>query len=368
MPTPSDPASVRPRAIPWLALRAEPPAVRAATLKGFSFLIPLALWCAVSYVPFIWHPQMRVTDVGGSEMLQPDMLIDRAAFDEENTRLIASDFKPAAGDPANPIFLPAPHQVGRALFTAFQTPPQRKGDKWFHESLWHSIQIIFWGFSLSAVLGVPLGILCGTFPTVSRLTEPFVDFIRYMPAPVFGALCIAVLGLNDAPKIAVIFIGTFFHMVLVVANTTRLIDHSLLEAAQTLGATRKRLIARVIVPGILPNLYNDLRILLGAAWTLLIIAELIGATSGISYFINQQGKYRNYENVFAGIIIIGLIGLITDQFLARLRPRLFPWLRGGRRRTSRGFIDWLVADRRAGPQPLAARQTARPSHDIGALP
>jgi NitT/TauT family transport system permease protein len=215
------------------------------------------------------------------------------------------------------------------MYTAFTTPPLRRGEPWLHQSLWHSISIIFWGFTASALIGVPVGILCGTFGFFSRLTEPFVDFIRYMPAPAFGALAVAVWGIDDAPKISIIFIGTFFQMVLVVANTTRQIDVSLLEAAQTLGARGKRLVTHVIVPGILPNLYTDLRILLGWAWTYLIVAELIGASSGISYFINQQGKYRHYENVYAGIIIIGLIGLTTDQVLGWIGPRLFPWTAEG---------------------------------------
>ncbi len=344
MDTRSELTPIKPRRIAWLAIRTEPPATRSVLLKVLSFLIPLGLWCLVSYVPFIWHPLVKVTDKGGSDFLEPEMLIDRVEFLRENDRLREENLPMAGGSRANPIFLPAPHEVARALYTAFKTPPQRKGDPWFHESLWHSIRIIFQGFSLSCLLGVPLGIVAGTFPSLSRVIEPFVDFVRYMPAPVFGALCIAVLGLADAPKVAIIFIGTFFHLVLVIANTTRLLDPALLEAAQTLGAGRKRMITRVIVPGILPNLYNDLRIMLGSAWTLLIIAELIGATSGISYFINQQGKYRNYDNVFAGIIIIGLIGLITDQVLARMRPVLFPWLRKGAG-GSGGFFHWLSGGR-----------------------
>jgi len=81
----------------------------------------------------------------------------------------------------------------------------------------------------------------------------------------------------------------------------------------------------VILPGILPNLYHDLRILLGAAWTFLTVAELIGATTGISYFINQQGKYRNYQNVFAGIAVIGMLGMITDKVMSIAGRKLFPW-------------------------------------------
>ena len=158
-------------------------------------------------------------------------------------------------------------------------------DPWLHQSLWISCKTIFWAFFLSAMLGIPLGILCGTFDFFSKLNEPFIDFVRYMPAPAFGVACMAILGINLGPKIAIIWIGTFFQMVLVVANTTRQFDPALLEAAQTLGASKRSLLLKVILPGILPNLYNDMRILLGWAWTYLIVAEVIGSQSGISEFI-----------------------------------------------------------------------------------
>jgi len=154
---------------------------------------------------------------------------------------------------------------------------------------------------------VPLGILCGTFASASKLTEPFIEFFRYLPAPAFGALAVAVLGIYDAPKIAIIFIGTFFQQVLVVANTTRKLDVCLIEAAQTLGANKSQLVFKVVVPGVIVDLYTDMRVLLGWAWTYLIVAEMVGTTSGITYFINQQARYRNYENVYAAIMLIGLI-------------------------------------------------------------
>src|SRR5690606_3278236 len=144
----------------------------------------------------------------------------------------------------------------KAFYSAFTTAPERRDGQWLHESLWHSIQIIFWGFVLSSIIGVPLGILCGTYTAVSRTTEPFVEFFRYLPAPAFGALAVAILGIYDGPKIAIIFIGTFFQQVLVVANTTRRLDISLLEAARTLGARRLRLLFKVVVPGILPDLFK----------------------------------------------------------------------------------------------------------------
>jgi NitT/TauT family transport system permease protein len=309
----------------WFAVRRDLSPRRQAVLTVGAFLLPLLAWCVISYVPFIWHPLITVTDPGGSSFLAKDMMIDRGLFVEENVKIIAEGKSPAEGYRSNPVFLPPPHAVGRALYTAFLTPPVRKGEPWLHESLWHSLTIIMWGFGAAALIGVPVGIMCGTFSFFSKLVEPFVDFIRYMPAPAFGALMVAVCGINDGPKIAIVFIGTFFQLVLVVANTTRQTDRALLEAAQTLGAKGRQLVTHVVLPGILPNLYNDMRILLGWAWTYLIVAELIGITSGISFFISLQGRYRHYDNVFAGIILIGIIGLITDQILAILGRLLFPW-------------------------------------------
>ena len=290
-----------------------------------SFLLPVLAWCLVSYLPFVWHPKMRIEVPGDVDYFQVGMLVDRADFARETAAMREHHRALPVGTPANPIYLPAPHQVAQALYTAFTTAPGQADAPWLHESLWHSIQIIFWGFVVSSVIGVPLGILAGTYGRMGRLTEPFVEFFRYLPAPAFGALAVAVLGIYDGPKIAIIVIGTFFQQVLIIANTTRKLDFTLLEAARTLGARGKRLVLRVVIPGILPDLYRDQRILLGWAWTYLIVAELIGSSSGITFFITQQARYQHFENVYAAIIIIGLIGFGSDLLLARLGLRLFPW-------------------------------------------
>jgi NitT/TauT family transport system permease protein len=295
-------------------------------LTLLSFALPLLAWCIVSYVPFVWHPMRRITDPGDVSWFSVNQLVETEAFATANDEALSRGARAARGTPANPVFLPAPHQVARALVTGFSAHPARPDEPWLHQSLWHSITVIFWGFFFSSLLGVPLGVLSGAWPAMARLNEPFVEFFRYLPAPAFGALAVAVLGIHDAPKVAIIFIGTFFQQVLIIANSTRRIDPSLLEAAQTLGASRRQLLFKVIIPGVITDIYTDMRVLLGWAWTYLIVAELIGVSSGITYFINQQAKYRAYDKVFASIILIGLIGLGTDLVLASIGRQLFPWL------------------------------------------
>ncbi len=309
----------------WLEPRVELPTAQYRLITLASFVLPILIWCLVSYVPFIWHPNVQITDPGGVGYFKEGMMLKREVFDTESAKMASESKALPHGIPANPIYLPAPDEVVRALYTSFTTEPQRRSEQWLHESLWHSITVVFTAFFLSSIIAVPLGIICGTYAAASRLTEPFVEFFRYLPAPAFGALAVAVLGIHDGPKIAIIFIGTFFQQVLIIANTTRKLDLSLLEAALTLGAKRLQLLFKVVIPGVLPELYRDQRILLGWAWTYLIVAELIGTSSGITWFITQQARYKNFDNVFAAIFIIGVIGLLSDIILSRLGKRLFPW-------------------------------------------
>lgn len=309
----------------WFRVRAKL-SRRARTLLAFaSILVPLGLWSAVSYVPFIWHPDMLISDPGDVDYFQVGMRVDKATFAQETVAQKAADGELPVGTLCNPVYLPTPGAVALAFYTSFTTPPADQNGLWLHQSLWQSIQTIFWGFVISSIIGVPLGILCGAHSGVSRLIEPFVEFFRYLPAPAFGTLAVAVLGIYAGPKIAIIVIGTLFQQILIIANTTRKADFSLVEAALTLGTKNLRLLTKVIIPSILPDLYRDQRVLLGWAWTYLIVAELIGATTGISLFITQQSRYQHFANVYAAIAMIGILGLGTDLILAALGRKLFPW-------------------------------------------
>jgi NitT/TauT family transport system permease protein len=271
-------------------------------LLGFgSFLIPILIWCAVSYLPFIWHPQVQITNSGSVSFLQVGSRVDKSVFYAEAQNAVNTGTEPPQGNLVNPIYLPAPHQVATALVTAFTTPPAQADAPWFHQSLWHSIKIVFSAFFIASLVGIPLGILCGFSNKISQLTEPFVEFFRYLPAPAFGALAVAILGINDAPKIAIIVIGTLFQQILIIANTTRMVDRGLIEAGYTLGTNKAKSLFHVVIPAALPDIYRDLRVLLGWAWTYLIVSELIGTTTGITWFITQQARYQNFDNVYAAI-------------------------------------------------------------------
>lgn len=312
----------------WFPVRKELTPNRKLIIGILSFLLPIGLWCAVSYLPFLWHPKMEILDKGSITFLKEGDLVNKKEFQDYNAKAKEEGKALAVGKPANPIYLPAPDKVVTAFYKSLFFPPKRESDPWLYQSLLHSISVIAYGFIISSIAGVPLGILAGTFSFFSRLFEPFIEFFRYLPAPAFGALAVAILGINDAPKIAIIIIGTFPQQVLVIANTARKLENSLLEAAQTLGANRFQLLTRVVIPGILPDIYKNQRILLGWAWTYLIIAEIVGAYSGISEFIYRQAKYRVFENVYAAIIMIGIIGFTSDRMLGWLENQLFPWKTG----------------------------------------
>ncbi len=300
-------------------------------LLGFgSFLIPILIWCAVSYLPFIWHPQVQITNSGSVSFLQVGSRVDKSVFYTEAQNAVNTGTEPPQGNLVNPIYLPAPHQVATALVTAFTTPPAQADAPWFHQSLWHSIKIVFSAFFIASLVGIPLGILCGFSNKISQLTEPFVEFFRYLPAPAFGALAVAILGINDAPKIAIIVIGTLFQQILIIANTTRMVDRGLIEAGYTLGTNKAKSLFHVVIPAALPDIYRDLRVLLGWAWTYLIVSELIGTTTGITWFITQQARYQNFDNVYAAILIIGVIGLVCDVILMKLGQHLFKWKAGAK--------------------------------------
>jgi NitT/TauT family transport system permease protein len=181
------------------------------------------------------------------------------------------------------------------------------------------------GFVMAALVAVPLGILMGAYKPIEAFFEPFVSFARYLPASAFIPLLILWAGLGELQKLLVIFIGSVFQIVLMVAVAVVGVRHDLVEAALTLGARDRGILGRVLVPASAPQIAESLRLVLGWAWTYVIVAELIGSSSGIGHMIiDSQALLATGQMIF-GIIVIGVIGLISDFVFKWGNRRLFPW-------------------------------------------
>jgi NitT/TauT family transport system permease protein len=218
----------------------------------------------------------------------------------------------------SPTFLASPPTMvkeGWLLFTEYG----------FIGDIGMTVWRVFGGFVLAAVFAVPLGIAMGTWKTVEAFFEPFVSFCRYLPASAFIPLLILWAGLGEMQKLLVIFIGSFFQIVLMVAVTVGGARRDLVEAAYTLGANSRGIVARVLIPGAAPGIAETLRLVLGWAWTYVIVAELIGSSSGIGHMITDSQALLNTGQIIFGIIVIGVIGLLSDFAFKALNRRLFAW-------------------------------------------
>ena len=183
------------------------------------------------------------------------------------------------------------------------------------------------GFLIASALALPLGVLMGAYKPIEAFFEPFVSFARYLPASAFIPLLILWAGIGEAQKLYLIFIGTFFQLVLMIAVTVGNTRRDLVEAAYTLGCSDSGIVKRVLIRGAAPEIFEILRMVLGWAWTYVIVAELIGASSGIGHMITDSQSLMATDQIIFGIIVIGLISDLGFKWSNR---RLFPWAQLGR--------------------------------------
>jgi len=188
-----------------------------------------------------------------------------------------------------------------------------------------SIQRVFIGFALSAGLAMPIGIAMGSNAVICRLLEPLMGLIRYMPAPAFIPLLIIYFGLEELPKVLLIFIGTFFFNTLMIMDAVKFVPHELVETARTLGGRGLPILTRVVAPCIAPQVLDTYRINMASAWNLVIVAELVAATDGLGKRISLAQRFLRTDEIFLGLIVIGLIGLIIDLGFRFLMRRSCAW-------------------------------------------
>lgn len=205
----------------------------------------------------------------------------------------------------DPFFLPSPSTIANTTLELF-TEHRLIAD------IWASVYRVMVAFLLSAALAIPLGVLMSGFRPVAALFEPAIDFIRYLPVPALVPLTILWVGIGEGSKILLLFIGTFFQLVLLVMDDANNVRKEYYEVAFTLGANTKDVITRVLVPAIMPSVFDDLRVTLGWCWTYLLIGEIVAASSGIGHLIQEAQRFAKPEVVMSGVLIIGIIGIISD--------------------------------------------------------
>ncbi len=217
-----------------------------------------------------------------------------------------------------PQFLPSPLAVVQAWAGLFQND--------YHEDIGISISRVWIAFGAAALIAIPLGMLMSSYRAVGAFSEPLIDFIRYLPVPALVPLTLIWLGIGEGSKIALLWIGTFFQLVLLIADDARRVPKEFIETGRTLGATDWALLKDVLFRAMLPNVVDSLRITLGWCWTYLLIAEIVASNSGIGYELWTARRYGKTPEVFAGILTIGIIGLASDQLIRAGHRRGFRYL------------------------------------------
>jgi NitT/TauT family transport system permease protein len=220
-----------------------------------------------------------------------------------------------------PLFLPSPFAVSGKLFEQAVN-----GELWSDMGI--STYRVMVGYLLASALAIPIGVLCGSFSRVEAAIEPIMDFIRYMPVVAFVPLTILWVGTDDSQKFLIIFLGTFFQQVLMFADAVRQVPSSYRNLGATLGLSRAQILTRIVFPSALPRIWDALRISLGWAWTWLVVAELVAATSGMGYRITQGQRFLETDLIIGYVIVLGVLGLVFDQLMRALGRRFFRYLKG----------------------------------------
>lgn len=218
-----------------------------------------------------------------------------------------------------PQFLPSPRAVVAAWFRLFT-------DAGYVGDIGISVARVWAAFLASAVIAIPLGILMSGYRVITAITEPLIDFVRYLPVPALVPLTLIWLGIGEGSKITLLWIGTFFQLILLIADDARRVPKEFIETGRTLGASDTALMKDVLLRAMLPNMVDSLRITLGWCWTYLIVAEIVASSSGIGYELWTARRYGKSPEVFAGILTIGIIGLVSDQAIRSLHRRWFRYL------------------------------------------
>jgi NitT/TauT family transport system permease protein len=215
-----------------------------------------------------------------------------------------------------PIFLPSPGDVWSRMVEL-----AKGGELWDDTRV--SVSRILIGFLIATAMAIPIGVMIGAYRFWEAAIEPLVDFIRYMPVVAFVPLTILWAGTDNTQKFLIIWIGTFFQQVLLIMDNTKRVPLDFVDIGRTLGMKDRAILGRIVIPAAAPGIWDSLRISLGWAWTWLVVAELVAATSGLGYRITTAQRFFQTDTIIGYILLLGVLGLVTDQFMKWVGRRAF---------------------------------------------
>ncbi|MGB4135329.1 MAG: ABC transporter permease [Microbacterium sp.] len=181
------------------------------------------------------------------------------------------------------------------------------------------------GFLLGSAVAIPAGFLMGWYTVARGLFEPWIQFFRTIPPLALLPLVIVLLGIGEVPKVFVIFLAAFLGCVISTYQGVVSVDKTLLNAARVLGAKDHTIFLKVVVPASIPFILVGMRVGLGSAWATLVAAELLAATAGLGYRMQQAQLYYDLATIFVNIIVIGIFGMVMDRLLLLTEKRLTGW-------------------------------------------
>ena len=199
-------------------------------------------------------------------------------------------------------------------------------EKGFVGDIGKSLYRIYVSFSVACMVAIPLGLLMGCFIKLRVLINPTVGGLRYLPAASFVPLLLVYLGPTDTAKMALLFLGCVFFLIALILDNVLAVPRELIESAQTMGASRRHIVFRVTLPAAAPQIVDSMRNMIAVSWTYLVIAEIVAATDGIGAVMMRGAKFLHIDIIMAGILTIGVLGVLTDMLFRFARRFLFPYL------------------------------------------
>lgn len=196
------------------------------------------------------------------------------------------------------------------------------GDGTLLKSVIASSRRILVGWGLGIVVGVPIGLLVGQIKTVRQLLEPYIEFFRFIPPVVFVTLAVVWLGIGEASKVVLIFYTAVFIVTLNTSAGVMAVNESKLRAAASLGANRRQILQRIVLPSTVPYIVTGARLAMGNSFLTIVSAEIVASQVGLGSLIWTSRNYGRIDWVFVGIITLGILGFVYDRVLRIIAVRV----------------------------------------------